>query len=111
MLGAQGALIGFGAVAIQQQVDLVTHALAGRHDQARRIMDRLTPLVDAIFAPPVRNYRARAKAALVMQGIIDRETVRPPLLPISDAERERIRVALVAAGELEEKGGEAKALA
>ena len=111
VLGAQGALIGFGAVAIQQQVDLVTHALAGRHDQARRIMDRLTPLVDAIFAPAVRNYRERAKAALVMQGIIDRETVRPPLLPISDAERERIRVALVAAGELEEKGGEAKALA
>src|SRR5947209_14665284 len=111
VLGAQGALIGFGAVAIQQQVDLVTHALAGRHDQARRIMDRLTPLVDAIFAPPVRNYRARAKAALVMQGILDRETGRPPLLPIAEAERERIRVALVAAGELEEKGGEAKALA
>lgn len=102
-LGAEGALIGFGAVATQQQVELVTHALAGRHDQARIIMDRLTPLVDAIFAPPVRNYRARAKAALVMQGIIDQETVRPPLLPISDAERERIREALVLAGELGHK--------
>lgn len=102
-LGAEGALIGFGAVATQQQVELVTHALAGRHDQARIIMDRLTPLVDAIFAPPVRNYRARAKAALVMQGIIDQETVRPPLLPISDEERERIREALVLAGELGHK--------
>lgn len=102
-LGAEGALIGFGAVATRQQVELVTHALAGRHDQARIIMDRLTPLVDAIFAPPVRNYRARAKAALVMQGIIDQETVRPPLLPISDAERERIREALVLAGELGHK--------
>lgn len=102
-LGAEGALIGFGAVATRQQVELVTHALAGRHDQARIIMDRLTPLVDAIFAPPVRNYRARAKAALVMQGIIDQETVRPPLLPISDAEREGIREALVLAGELGHK--------
>ena len=102
-LGAEGALIGFGAVATRQQVELVTHALAGRHDQARIIMDRLTPLVDAIFAPPVRNYRARAKAALVMQGIIDQETVRPPLLPISDEERERIREALVLAGELGHK--------
>jgi 4-hydroxy-tetrahydrodipicolinate synthase len=102
-LGAQGALIGFGAVATRQQVELVTHALAGRHDEARIIMDRLTPLVEAIFAPPVRNYRARAKAALVMQGIIERETVRPPLLPISIAERERIREALVLAGELDQK--------
>jgi len=111
LLGAQGALIGFGAVATQQQVDLVTHALAGRHEQARIIMERLTPLVDAIFAPPMRNYRARAKAALVMQGIVDRETVRPPLLPISDAERERIRAAMIFAGELEKKRDAAQASA
>jgi 4-hydroxy-tetrahydrodipicolinate synthase len=109
LLGAQGALIGFGAVATHQQVELVTHALAGRHEQARAIMERLTPLVDAIFAPPVRNYRARAKAALVMQGILDRETVRPPLLPISDAERKLIRAAMVFAGELEPKGDAAQA--
>jgi 4-hydroxy-tetrahydrodipicolinate synthase len=110
-LGAQGALIGFGAVATHQQVELVTHALAGRHERARTIMERLTPLVDAIFAPPVRNYRARAKAALVMQGIVDRETVRPPLLPISDAERERIRAAMIFAGEVENKRGAAQASA
>ena len=111
VLGAQGALIGFGAVATHQQVELVNHALAGRHEQARTIMERLTPLVDAIFAPPVRNYRARAKAALVMQGILDRETVRPPLLPISDAERKRIRAAMVYAHELGQKGDAAQASA
>jgi 4-hydroxy-tetrahydrodipicolinate synthase len=108
VLGAEGALIGFGAVATSQQVDLIKHALAGRHQEAREIMERLTPLVNAIFAPPVRNYRARTKAALVMQGILDRETVRPPLLPISDGERERIRAALVYAGELEQKVGAAE---
>lgn len=101
LLGAEGALIGFGAVATRQQVDLIGHALAGRHQEGREIMDRLTPLVDAIFAPPVRNYRARAKAALVMQGILDRETVRPPLLPISEGERDQVRKALIFAGELE----------
>ncbi len=111
VLGAQGALIGFGAVATHQQVELVTHALAGRHEQARSIMERLTPLVDAISAPPVRNYRARAKAALVMQGILDRETVRPPLLPISDTERKRIRAAMVYAGELGQNGDAAQASA
>jgi 4-hydroxy-tetrahydrodipicolinate synthase len=108
LLGAEGALIGFGAIATKQQVDLIDHALAGRHEEAREIMERLTPLVDAIFAPPVRNYRARCKAALVMQGILDRETVRPPLLPISAAEREGIRNALIFAGELGEKVGAAE---
>jgi 4-hydroxy-tetrahydrodipicolinate synthase len=108
VLGAEGALIGFGAVATRQQVELIGHALAGRNREAREIMARLTPLVNAIFAPPVRNYRARTKAALVMQGILERETVRPPLLPISDAERERIRAALVYAGELEQKIGAAE---
>lgn len=101
VLGAEGALIGFGAVATRQQVELIEHALSGRYAEAHRIMDRLAPLVDAIFAPPVRNYRARAKAALVMQGILEREVVRPPLLPITAAERERIHAAMRHAGELE----------
>jgi 4-hydroxy-tetrahydrodipicolinate synthase len=105
VLGAEGALIGFGAVATRQQVELIDHALAGRHAEARKVMDRLTPLVNAIFAPPVRNYRARCKAALVMQGLLDRETVRPPLLPIPTSERERIRAAMVFAGELQPKVG------
>jgi 4-hydroxy-tetrahydrodipicolinate synthase len=109
LLGAEGALIGFGAVATKQQVDLIDHALAGRHKEAQEIMDRLTPLVDVIFSPPVRNYRARCKAALVMQGILGRETVRPPLLPITDAEREHIRKALIFAGELDQKVGAAEA--
>ena len=69
----------------------------------------LTPLVDEIFSSPVRNYRARCKAALVMQGILERETVRPPLLAITDEERERIRKALIFAGELDQKVGAAKA--
>jgi 4-hydroxy-tetrahydrodipicolinate synthase len=101
VLGAEGALIGFGAVATRQQVQLIEHALAGRHKEAREAMERLTPLVNTVFAPPVRNYRARTKAALVMQGLLERETVRPPLLPISDGERAAIRKALIYAGELE----------
>jgi dihydrodipicolinate synthase/N-acetylneuraminate lyase len=64
-------------------------------------MDRLTPLANAIFAAPVRDYRARAKEALVMQGILERATVREPLLPISSDDRQRVREAMVLAGELE----------
>jgi len=34
-----------------------------------------------VFRPPVRDYRARTKAALHAIGVIDHATVRPPLLP------------------------------
>jgi 4-hydroxy-tetrahydrodipicolinate synthase len=70
-------------------------------------METLTPLANAIFAAPVRNYRARAKEALVMQGVLERATVREPLLPVSDAERARVREAMVLAGELEPVGATA----
>lgn len=101
VLGAEGALIGFGAVATRQQVEMVELALDGRFDEASAIMRRLTPLANAIFAAPVRDYRARAKEALVMQGILERATVREPLLPVSAEDRRRVREAMVLAGELE----------
>jgi 4-hydroxy-tetrahydrodipicolinate synthase len=101
VLGAEGALIGFGAVATRQQVELIELALDGRLDEARAIMHRLTPLANAIFAAPVRDYRARTKEALVMQGILERATVREPLIAIASEDRLRVRDAMVLAGELE----------
>jgi dihydrodipicolinate synthase/N-acetylneuraminate lyase len=101
VLGAEGALIGFGAVATRRQVEMVELALDGSHAEARAIMDTLTPLADAIFAAPVRNYRARTKEALVMQGILERATVREPLLPVRESERPRVREAMILAGELD----------
>jgi 4-hydroxy-tetrahydrodipicolinate synthase len=101
VLGAEGALIGFGAVATRRQVEMIELALEGSHTEAGAIMDTLTPLANAVFAAPVRNYRARAKEALVMQGILDRATVREPLLPVSEAEKARVRDAMIFAGELE----------
>jgi 4-hydroxy-tetrahydrodipicolinate synthase len=100
ILGADGALLGFGSVPTRQLAGMVDHALAGRFEDARREWARLLPLERAMFAPPVRDYRARAKEALVMQGILPRATVREPLLPISERDREAMRAALVEAGEL-----------
>ena len=100
VLGADGALLGFGAVPARQLAEMVDLAIAGRLEEAKAIMDRLTPLERAMFAAPVRDYRARAKEALVMQGIIPRATVREPLLPISEVDRQAMRKAMIAAGEL-----------
>jgi dihydrodipicolinate synthase/N-acetylneuraminate lyase len=55
-------------------------------------------LADAIFAPPVADYRARLKTALAMLGVIEDDSVRPPLLPLSDAQRRTLRAALANAG-------------
>jgi 4-hydroxy-tetrahydrodipicolinate synthase len=63
-------------------------ALAGDYAGARRIHDRWLPLLRANFqgAPnPVP-----AKAAMLAMGLIERDDLRAPLLPLADAPRERL---------------------
>jgi 4-hydroxy-tetrahydrodipicolinate synthase len=98
MLGCDGALIGFGTLATAMQVEMYRAWTAGDFRRAMELGAIIQPLADVIFAPPVRDYRARTKEALVMQGVIAEAHVRPPLLPVDDRERERIRAALVCAG-------------
>ncbi len=98
MLGCDGALIGFGTLATAMQVEMYRAWTAGDFRRAMELGAIIQPLADVIFAPPVRDYRARTKEALVMQGVIAEAHVRPPLLPVDDRERERIRAALVRAG-------------
>src|SRR5512133_2725132 len=91
ILGAEGALLGFSTLGTREQVQML--AAVGRGDivGARELGFRLQPLADIIFAPPVTDYRARTKEALKMLGILENTTVRPPLLSVSEAERETIR--------------------
>ena len=44
--------------------------------------------------PPVRNYRARTKYSLMIQGIIQNDYVRPPLVEIPDNEKNVIKTSL-----------------
>jgi 4-hydroxy-tetrahydrodipicolinate synthase len=100
ILGAEGALIGFGTLATGQQVQMYHAAMTRDYDTAFRLSEIVQPLADVIFAPPVPNYRARTKEALVMLGILPNAIVRPPLLQLSAEEREMTRQALVRAGQL-----------
>ena len=105
VLGATGALIGLSAIATREQVAMFEAHRRGRLEEAQSWSDRLAPLIYATFGrPPVRNYRARIKEGLVMQGVIPRAIVRPPLLPVSDAERELVREALIGLGLLDPAG-------
>ena len=67
-------------------------------EAAQRINDRLEPLVRVFYAPPFLDMHNRMKEALALLGRIDRAIVRPPLQPISDAERQQIAEALSQAG-------------
>jgi len=71
---------------------------AGDLKRARAINDRIYPLAQAFYAAPALDMHNRMKECLVMLGRMERAVVRPPLVRISDAERERLRVALNEAG-------------
>lgn len=108
VLGADGALIGFGTLATDLQVEMYEKAKKGLYRDAMEIWERIAPLEEVIFASPVRDYRARTKVALALQGIIQSVNVRPPLLPISSGEVEKVRAALVRVGIPIERKIEAK---
>ncbi len=97
VLGSEGALIGFGTIAVAEQIEMIRLAREGRFDEAAAINERVVqPLADALFAPPVRNYRARLKEALRQLGVIPGAAMWPPLLDLDDAEREAVRRGLAA---------------
>jgi 4-hydroxy-tetrahydrodipicolinate synthase len=100
LLGAEGALLGACAVTTRAHVEVYQAAMWGDWATAREKGDRIQKLVDAVFAPPVRDYRARSKEVLVMQGILEHAHMRPPLLPVGPEDRQRLKRALEEAGEL-----------
>jgi 4-hydroxy-tetrahydrodipicolinate synthase len=97
VMGAEGALIGFGTLATKLQVEMFGHTRAGRWAEAQAIWERILPLEEAVYAQPVRDYRARTKIALKQQGVIESTVMRPPLLSADYASAE-IAAALAIAG-------------
>jgi 4-hydroxy-tetrahydrodipicolinate synthase len=98
LLGADGAISGMGSVTADLQVELFEACSKGDLDGARRINDRLDPLVRVFYAPPFVDMHNRMKEALVLLGRIPAAHVRPPLTRISTGERDAIRRALVVSG-------------
>jgi 4-hydroxy-tetrahydrodipicolinate synthase len=93
-LGADGCISGMGSVAADLQASLYAAVKAGRLEDARAINERLAPLVNVFYAPPFVDMHNRMKEALALLGRIPAAHVRPPLTPVSDDERHRIRLAL-----------------
>jgi 4-hydroxy-tetrahydrodipicolinate synthase len=98
VMGAEGALIGFGTLATREQVEMVELTKQERWREARAIWERILPLEEVVYGSPVRDYRARTKIALKELGVITNTSMRPPLMAVPDDQTPAIRNALVAAG-------------
>ncbi len=102
LLGAKGALIGFGAVMTREQVDMIKAWQAGRTEEALALGRRVQRLADVVFAAPVGDYRVRLKECLQILGVLESAHVRRPLLPLNDAERASLARVLVEVGLLDD---------
>lgn len=88
ILGAHGALIGFGSVFTDIQADAINLALEGKYNQALEKFAPIEKLCNFCFSSPVRDYRIRMKHVLVKQKIFTDAFVQPPLTPLEESELE-----------------------
>src|SRR6267142_2320146 len=107
VLGCDGLLSGAGSVIADLQVALFCAVKAGDLKRAQSINDRIYPMVQAFYAPPFLDMHNRMKEALALLGRLPPAVVRPPLMKLTAAEIERIRMALVTAGLLDERASRA----
>ena len=91
VLGADGILSGHGSIVADLHVSLFRAVEKQDLAEARRVWDRLQPVVEVCYDDPFLDGHNRMKVALELLGRIDAAHVRPPLQPLSGAERERIR--------------------
>jgi 4-hydroxy-tetrahydrodipicolinate synthase len=104
VLGAKGLLSGSGSVIAGLQAKLFRAVRSNDLETARAINERIWPTAEVFYAEPWVDMHNRMKEALVLLGKLPRAVVRPPLVKIREAEIERIRKALVAAGLLDRTG-------
>jgi 4-hydroxy-tetrahydrodipicolinate synthase len=101
LLGATGALIGFGAVMTREQVDMIAAWQAGDVERAQALGRRVQRLADVVFAAPVGDYRVRLKECLRILGVLEHAHVRRPLMPLGEDERSSLAEVLREVGLLE----------
>ena len=100
-----GLLSGSGSVIPDLQSALFKAIQDNDLATAKRLNDRIEPLMRTFYADPFVDMHNRMKEALVLLGRIPRAYVRPPLIKIERAEIARIRQGLIEAGLLAKDAG------
>ena len=91
-LGAVGVVSVAGNVVPAQVSELASLCLAGNYADALALHESLAPLFDALFREP---NPIPVKAALRIQGLLEHDGVRLPMVAASDAVREELARALI----------------
>ena len=103
LLGAQGGLLGYGAVGVGLLVDMLNAVASQDFGRAAAMQERVQGFCDYIYGQPIGDYRARCKVALVHMGLLAPEQtyVRPPYRSLWETQQEAARRAVEQAGLLE----------
>jgi 4-hydroxy-tetrahydrodipicolinate synthase len=109
LLGCNGLLSGSGSVIPELQAQLFAAVQHNDLVTARRINDRIEPLMRVFYDDPFVDMHNRMKEALVLLGRLPAAHVRPPLVKLGRAEIDRIRAALRTAGLLASEAGRSAA--
>jgi 4-hydroxy-tetrahydrodipicolinate synthase len=107
VLGCNGLLSGSGSVIADLQAKLFRAVQGNDLAEAKRLNDRIEPLMRVFYADPFVDMHNRMKEALVLLGKLPRAVVRPPLVKIERAEIAAIGQALVEAGLLDKNARDA----
>jgi 4-hydroxy-tetrahydrodipicolinate synthase len=87
VLGGAGHLSCVGNFAPRPVAELYDAFAEGDHERARRLHYELHPLVEAAF---IETNPAPAKLAMELLGLLPSSFARPPLAPLSQANRRRV---------------------
>ena len=90
-IGADGILSRHGSMIADLHVEIFEAVKREDLAGARRVAERIYPVVQVTYAEPFLDGHNRMKEALAILGRIDEAHMRPPLRRISDAERDAIR--------------------
>ncbi len=93
--GADGLISVAGNEVPAEMKQLVSACAAGDYGKARLIHERLMPLLTANF---IESNPVPVKAVMKMLGILESDTVRSPLAPISAGNREELERILAECG-------------
>jgi 4-hydroxy-tetrahydrodipicolinate synthase len=98
--GVDGALVGFATFIPQLIADLWEAVKAGDLKRAMAVQAVITPLKDAVYGAgePTGEAHARMKAGMVLAGVLEHGTVRPPTEAPDAREMEALRSAVAQAG-------------
>ena len=94
-VGADGILSGHGSLIADLQVEIFDAVQEGDLRRARRISDKIYPLVKTFYADPFLDGHNRMKVANAMLGRMENAYVRPPMCSIGEKDTEAVRRAIL----------------